>query len=151
MFQSRRFNVAIINLTMMNVAPSKMLSIQQSIQEGSQAGYAHRLINIYTRNSFSTFHHVDQETPYHQVILIKAWIWKGCWLIDALAKAFKIIHLLCDLTNSGGWEDLDRDLSLTRFMGVSFEACVPIGPMDYREEQKMYCYLLLCNTLYSKI
>ena len=46
---------------MMNVAPSKMLSIQQSIQEGSQAGYAHRLINIYTHNSFSTFHHVDQE------------------------------------------------------------------------------------------
>ena len=61
MFQSRRFNVAIINLTMMNEASSKMLSIQQSIQEGSQAGYAHRLINIYTHDFLFTFHHVDQE------------------------------------------------------------------------------------------
>ena len=62
LFQLRRFNVAIINLTMMNEASSKMLSIQQSAQEGSQAGYAHRLINIYTHNSLFTSHHVDQET-----------------------------------------------------------------------------------------
>ena len=62
MFQLRRFNAAIMNLTMMNAATSKMLSIQQSIQEASRAGYAQLLINIYTHNSSFTFHHVDQET-----------------------------------------------------------------------------------------
>ena len=72
MFQLRRFNAAIINLTMMNVAPSKMLSIQQSIQEGSQAGYAHRLINIYTNNSLFTFHHVYQETGASKLVTLSS-------------------------------------------------------------------------------
>ena len=62
MFQLRRFNAAIMNLTMMNAATSKMLSIQQSIREASWAGYAQLLINIYTHNTLFTFRHVDQET-----------------------------------------------------------------------------------------
>ena len=57
---------------MMNEASSKMLSIQQSIQEGSQAGYAHRLINIYTNNSLFTFHHVYQETGASKLVTLSS-------------------------------------------------------------------------------